>query len=102
PAPRAAVRLRRRIFAQSFETGPALLAEIGLPVRNRRRSSAKASADLYRRLPSFSRAFRQITSRSAATEDDSLRGGTGSSEMIFRIRATGVSARKGSKSVRIS
>ena len=58
---------------------------MGLPSRNRRRSSASALADWYRRAGSFSRHFRQIVSKSRgirAYPSERILGGS-SSSIIF-------------------
>ena len=74
----AATARLRRTHLTPRSTGPAGRALIVCPLRNRRRSSARSSAEAYRRAGSFSRHFRQIVSRSRGTAGTSSPGGTGS------------------------
>jgi hypothetical protein len=82
---RHATRTRTHLFDPALlaefaarTTGPTGLARIGSPRSQRDRSSDKARALGYRRPGSFSRHFRQITSRSRDTRGFSRDGDWGS------------------------
>ena len=78
-AARPAVRGLRRHQRHSRSTAEVGRARIGSPARNRRQSSANATASTYRRSGSFWRHFRQMVSTSAGTFETSSEGRTGSS-----------------------
>ena len=97
----ARVGFRRAHFA-ARSTTPAARTLTGSPAANRRRSAASAPAVGYRSAGSFSRHFRQISSRSRGNPGTRFPGRSGSSSATFRRSASWSGASNGLVPVRHS